>query len=361
MPDFVAGGGTLSIVADPAVVLVVLLAADAADPATQAVLPAVRRPLGEDAVVLVQQSETQRTDDEALALARQVHALSVVTLTWEDPAHSHVRLHLLLVEGPRRYDYNLAFEPGDQPGERGRAIGLAMTPVLTRAIAAAHSPGDASLTGPSQEQESVANDTALPASLGRGAAANPPPTALAGDRATPPSSAVRRGAFLAADVGSSASVGIGGNALGVGPTVGVRASVLGPLGLHVIGLARFGSVDALSATSATFGFGGGATWRVLRFGADPHALEVGGRVDVLATQIALSEDIGGTTVRRSRWLTAVDLLAEAAWPLGSHFELTGAVGGEIAAGTTAITVGGLPVDHIPVGRGVAELGVRIPF
>jgi hypothetical protein len=338
----------LSIVADPAVVLVILLAADAADPATQAVLPAVRRPLGEDTVVLVQQSDAQRTDDEALALARQVHALSVVTLTWEDPAHSHVRLRVLLVEGPRHYDYNLAFEPGDQPAERGRAIGLAMTPVLTRAIAAAHSPVDASRTGPAQAQESVANDAALPA-------------APAGDQAAPPSSAVLRGAFLAADLGSSASVGIGGNALGVGPTVGLRASLLGPLGLHVVGVARFGSVDALSASSATIGFGGGATWRAFRFGGDAHALEVGGRVDVLATQIALSEDMGGTTVRRSRWLTAVDLLAEAAWPLGNHFELTGAVGGEIADGTTAVTVGGTPVDHIPIGRGVVELGVRIPF
>ncbi len=124
--------------ADPAIVLVLLLAGDAGDPATQAILPAARRPLGEDTVVLVQQSETTPTDEEALALARQVHAMSAVSLAWEDPAHSRIRLRVFLVEGARRYDYELAFDPRDAPTERGRAIGLAMTPVLTRAIASAH-------------------------------------------------------------------------------------------------------------------------------------------------------------------------------------------------------------------------------
>jgi hypothetical protein len=167
--------------------------------------------------------------------------------------------------------------------------------------------------------------------------------------------------WLAADVASSVSVGIGGNALAVGPAVGLRASVLGPLALHGVGFARFGAVDAASASAATFGVGGGASWRLLRIGAHPHALDVGARVDVLAMQHALAEDAAGTTVRRSRWLTAVDLIAEVAWPLARHLDLAAGVGGELAAGPTAITVGGTPVDHIPVGRVVAELGVRVPF
>jgi hypothetical protein len=156
-------------------------------------------------------------------------------------------------------------------------------------------------------------------------------------------------------------VGIGGNALGLGPAIGARAYILGPLALHGVATARFGAIDAASASAATIGVGGGASFRALRLTGKGLNLEAGLRVDVLAMQIALAQDVGSTSVRRSRWLTAVDLLAEVALPLQSHFALIAAAGAEIAAGPTTVTVGGAPVDDIPMGRVVAELGVRIPF
>jgi hypothetical protein len=352
--------------ADSAIVLILLLAGDAADPATQAAISAVRRPLGEEAVVLVRPSETRPTDDEALALARQVHALSAVTVDWEDSARSRVRVRMQLADGARRYDYELAFKPEDQPAERGRAVGLALTPVLMRAISATHSAGASAQAaggppGHGTGQESTRESPAPPA-------LPPPPAAVPADSgsleaAGSPSPRAREPApsWFALDITSAGSVGIGGNALALGPALGARAYILGPLALHGVAVARFGAVDAASASAATIGMGGGASFRALRLSGKGLNLEAGLRVDVLAMQIALSQDVGSTSVRRSRWLTAVDFLAEVAWPLQSHFALMAAGGAEIAAGPTTVSVGGAPVDHIPTGRVVAELGVRIPF
>jgi hypothetical protein len=349
-------------VADPAIVLVLLLAGDAGDPATQAILPAARRPLGEDTVMLVQQSETTPTDEEAFALARQVHALSAVSLAWEDPAHTRVRLRVFLVEGARRYDYELAFDPRDAPAERGRAIGLAMTPVLTRAIASAHlSEPQAGPPDPAPGSAPTASplDAASLASATRSAYA--PSPAISSSDAPPRLPYGPTRSLLALDVMSSGTVGIGGNALAIGPMLGVRAFVVGPFALHVVGLARLGTVDAASASAATLGVGGGVAWRALRTGEGAHALALGARVDILAMQHALTQDDAGVTVRRSRWLTAFDVVAEGAWPLARHLDIVVGVGGEVASGPTEITVGGRPADHIPVGRGIAELGVHVPF
>jgi hypothetical protein len=347
----------LPTVTDPAIVLVLLLAGDAADPATQAILPAARRPLGEDTVLLVQQSETTPSDDQAIALARQVHALSAVSLAWEDPAHSRIRLHVFLVEGPRRYDYELAFDPHDDPAERGRAIGLAMTPVLTRAIASAHlaQASQSDVSPPASNGPTNTPSVAPPAPI----AALPRAIASSESSAWPPSGAT--GSRLAIELMSSGSVGIGGNALEGGPMLGARAVALGPVALHAMGVARFGSFEAASASATTLGVGGGAAWRLVRLGPGPRALALGARVDVLAMRHALAQNDGGVTVSRSRWLTAVDLIAEATWPLARRLELDVGVGGEIASGPTEVTVGGRPVDHIPAGRTIAELGVHVPF
>jgi hypothetical protein len=333
-------------VSDPAIVLVLLLASDAADPATQAVIPAMRRPLGDDTVVLVQQSDAPRADADALELAHHVHALSAVSLSWQDAAHTRVHVRVLLSKGGQRYDYDLAFRPEDQPLERGRAIGLAMTPVLTWAVGPTDAP-------PPAENRSATVPETLPATKQEPPVVEQPP-----EPPVVPSRGTRTFSF---DLAGSATVGIGGNALGAGPVAALRASVLGPFSLHATGGARFGAVSAASATAMTLGVGGGIAARIVRVGTPAHGLELGVRADVLALQIDLSEDAGGTSIRRSRWLTAVDVVAEAAWSLDPHFAITAGAGAEIAAGPTSVTVGGTPVDTIPVGRAVGELGVRIPF
>jgi hypothetical protein len=340
--------------ADPAIVLLLVLAGDAADPAMQAVVPAAQRPLGEGAVVVVHEIESPPSDEEALALAHDLHAVSAVSVVWEDPAHTRVRLRVILVDGPRRYDYELAFGPRDQPTERGRAIGLAMTPALTRAIAAGSPPENTprldsvQATPPSPQLSAVPNAPQVPV------------TTFPEHTATEPAHAPAYPLAFALDLAGSASVGIGGSALGVGPTLGARGYVLGPFALHVVGVARFGSVDSASASSSTLAVGAGVAWRVARLG-HREPVEWGLRVDVLGMQHALAQNDGGAVVRRSRWVTACDLVVEGAWSFTQHFGLEAAVGAELAAGTTAVTVGGATVDHIPVGRIVAELGVRSTF
>ena len=345
--------------ASPAIVLVILLAGDAADPATQAVLPAAKKPLGDDTVVLVQQTESPPSDEEAVALARQVHALSAVSLVWEDPAHSRIRVRVFLVDEAGRYDYELAFGPRDEPSERGRAIGLAMTPVLTRAIASARQAPNPAPPGAAVADAPPANPPA-PA---------PTPTIVVAGTVDPGASDAAGGALsartrapgVAFDVAGTASVGIGGNALGAGPSLGLRAYVLGPVGLHAVALGRFGAVDAAAASSFTLAAGGGLVWRIARLGTGSRPLELGLRADVLAMQIALEQDVAGASVRRARWMTAFDGVLEGAWSLASHFEVTAGVGAELVAGPTSVNVGGTTVDDIPVGRMVADLGVRIPF
>ena len=352
--------------ADPAIVLLILLAGDAADPATQAVLPAARRPLGEDAVVLVQQAESIPDNEEAFALARKVHALSAVSVAWEDRSHSRVRIRVYLVAGEQRHDYELVFDPKDEPGERGRAIGLAVTPVLTRAIAAARAADTAAVVGPPRDASPSPATTPRPLTSSMNPASPSvagPPTAAGTEREDttrkPPVSS--RGAWLSLDVGGAASAGIGGNALGAGPLLGLRATVVGAVAIHAVGMARLGEVEPASATSTTIAFGGGGAWRVVRIRSGNGPVDLGLRADVLAMQHALTQDAAGVTLRRARWLTATDLMIEGAWWVNDHLELAAGVGAEIATGPTAITVGGVQVDHIPVGRMLGELGVRIPF
>ena len=320
----------------------------------QAVVPAARRPLGEGAVVVVHELESPPSDDEALALAHDLHAVSAVSVVWEDPAHTHVRLRVFLVEGSRHYDYELAFGPQDQPAERGRAIGLAMTPALTRAIAAASPTESTALLDPAPAPP------ASPPPPGNPSATEAPVASLA-ERTTPePPRAPAHPLPFAIDLAASASVGIGGSALGAGPTFGLRGYVVGPVALHAVGVARFGAVDSASASSSTLAAGGGVAWRVARAGRG-EAVEWGLRFDVLGMQHTLAQNDGGAVIRRSRWVTACDLVVEGAWSLAPHFGIEAAAGAELAAGTTAVTVGGSTVDHIPAGRIVAELGVRSAF
>jgi hypothetical protein len=364
MPDRRAANSTAgaipcSVVPDPAVVLVILLAADAADPSTQAVLPAARRPLGDDTVVLVQQATSTPSDEDAVALARQVHATSAVSLDWEDPAHSRVRVRVFLVNEGGRYEYELVFRPHDDPSERGRAIGLAMTPVLTRAIASARRQLNAE---PSAAPPSSAPLAVTPAPQPPPAAAPlgvPDPAGGEGKAAVP--TARPHPARVALDVSGVASVGLGGNALGAGPSVGVRAYLLGPVGVHAIAWARFGAVDAASASSSTLAAGGGLVWRIARFGGHSRPLEVGVRADALAMEVALTQGTAGMAVRRARWLTAFDAVLEGACSIASHFDVTAGVGAELVAGPTSVRVGRTTVDDIPLGRMVADLGVRLQF
>jgi hypothetical protein len=338
-------------VADPAIVLLILLAGDAADPATQAVVPAVRRPLGDRAVVLVQQTESPPSDAEALAIARNAHAVSAASLEWEDPARSRVRLRVLRVQGPERYEYELTFGATDAPDQRGRAAGLALAPLLVQALAGAPSTTPAGETGGTPAGAAAPS----PPTTEREVPPAPPPAASS----PAPASEARRRFRL--DTGATGSVGLGGSALGAGPFLGLECFVLGPLSLRALAFGRFGEVSAASAFSSAAAVGGGAGWQFARLGSGIHELELSVSADVLAMQHALVRRANGATVARDRWVTAVEATFDGAFRVSTSYELFVNLGAEVAAGPTVIAVGGVSLDHIPVVRVVGGLGVRVRF
>jgi hypothetical protein len=156
------------------------------------------------------------------------------------------------------------------------------------------------------------------------------------------------------------SVGIGGNALGAGPSLAVRGRVWGPFAVRAFGTARFGEIDAASVMSSAIAGGGGVAWSVAHVGPSGR-----GRVDfevcadAMAMQLAVWKRADGA--RRDRWLTAFDARLEIAWAVSTPVALLATFGPELLDGSTAVTVGGATVDHIPALRVVGELGVRAPF
>ena len=335
--------------ADPVIVLLVLLAADAQDPATQAVAAAARRAIGQDGVVLVQETDTLPQDEDALALGRTVHAASVAEIVWENTARSRVRLHVYVPERASWSDRELVFETWDAPGERGRALGLTLATVLGQAREEAA----IMVETPVPPAEAPPPPVVAPPELTAPRGASPPP-----DAAPPPPRARRR--FLAIDGTAIAGTGIGGSALGAGPSIAARVYVLDDLALRGVGAIRFGSLDTAAASSTTTALGGGVSFRALRT-SGVWPLELGVRADLLAVEQLVAREALGSTLRRSRWITAADVYVEGAWRLGEPISLVAAVGAEVAFGSTDVTVGGQSVAHIPPGRVLVELGVRVHF
>jgi hypothetical protein len=331
--------------ASPAVVLLIVLAGDAGDPATEAVVPALRRPLGEGTVVLVQQAESPPTDSEAIELARRAHAVSTATLAWEGTTHDRAHLRVLRVEHPARYQYDLVFGPADAPAERGRAAGLALAPLVMQTLAAER--GSPSSQPGAEPAAAAPEPVAAPAH----------PAEPAGGRGSAPPD--RR---FALDLAAMGSVGIGGSALGAGPSLALRARVWGPFAVRAIGIARFGEIEAASATASAIAGGGGVAWRFGQVGPSGRGrIDFALGADVMAMQLAVWSTTDGATARRDRWITAFDARLEVAWAVSTPVALFATFGPELLAGSTAVTVGGATVDHIPALRVVGELGVRAPF
>jgi hypothetical protein len=268
-----------------------------------------------------------------------------VSIVWADAAHRRVHLRVFVVDQAQRYDYDLAFAAGDEPAERGRAIGLALTPVLARALVPAPAAA-ASATG--SMSTPLGSDPSRPLDRAPGSTST---ESTAQSVARPP---------FAIDIAASGSVGIGGNALGVGPSIGLRRDIIESIAAHATATARFGPESPADAASFDVAVGGGVAVRIARIGRG-RPIEVGARADLLAKELTVVQSLGGGSIRRSRWLTAADLVLEGAWPLTGSIDVAAAAGAEITAGSTAVTVGGTTVDHIPVGRGIAELGVRYRF
>jgi hypothetical protein len=289
-------------------------------PAMAALTRAAESVLGPESHIVFHERQRALGDDEAIALADQMRASMVVSVTWSsDQSRAHVHVHF--AERPGWLERDVSFAPLDPATERGRTLGFEIATMVPDVSPAQAPP------------------------------APPPPVAKPEERPLVPIAA--RPSAWAVDLNGTGAVG--GDATGYGIGAGARWSFVPNAFVRAGGAVRFGRVLPADATSTTWvpaiGVGyvsAGASSRV-RFGA---------RVDGLAMFTELART--SPAEARGRWTPGVDLLTEievAASPVA----ITAAAGAEYAFGSTAVRLGETEATTLPRLRLLAELGLRLHF
>jgi hypothetical protein len=324
-----------------ALVVVILVAAnDARDPATTAMTATTQEALGPDAIVVVREVEAMPPDDEAERLEGTLHAEAVVEVTWPGAAHdrAHLRVHTAAASPPWA-ERDLAFAPVDAPAERGRTIAFTVAAMLP-------APG-------TSDEPRPPSATPVPA----------PPVPPPADVAAPPLSSPRleprpRAAF---DFAASGALGVRGNAGGLGGEIGARWSPLRSIWLVGFASAMLGDMEVAQATSRSIRLAAGAAWEPLPAGpAQPFGL---GLVASLgACRHALTRTVvGAAPVNDARWIGVGQLRVELTWWFLRQTALVSSFGAELAFGATRVRVDGRTAETIPLFRGLISLGVRSQF
>jgi hypothetical protein len=302
--------------------LVLIASGEPSDPSAVAMARAARQALGADTEVIVRPFAPGAGDDEALAIARTVHADAVVALTWREADRRRVTLHVHADPGDRWIDRDIGFDASDADSERGRTIGFTVASMI-----------------PERE----------------GAPPRPSPALADAAPEAPPAAAARKRFMVdAAFVGSA---GIAGYAGGVGGSLHARWAFAPRFALRVGGSARAGEVHPAEATSIVMSGAIGAAWLALPpTGSRP--LGLGLRADFLLLRHAIDRADEGA---QARWMPGADLALEGSLRLADSFFLIAAGGGELAFGATDIFVLGRNVAAIPPARVIFEAGFRAEF
>lgn len=293
------------------VVLVFVASNELHTPATDAMVASTRAAIG-GGVVLVQ--EGAPPDSEALGTGEALHADTVVEVTWTAD-HRIAHLHAHARGQPKWIDRDLSFAAVDDPGERGRAVGLAIA-----AIVPPEQPPPPPSTSPSATTSLHASvDAAIQGALGS----------------------------------SEAAGGLGGLVafrLGIGDYWTLRAHIG----------ARFGDIDDGDKDyplSIVHG-GLGASVEAIHEGRFALAVQMDG---MIVRQSVARPRVEGGYEQHARWVPAADLLLDGSWSLGPRMSLFSAIGGEISFGETRVVVGNEELDSLSRFRGIMLLGVRLRF
>jgi hypothetical protein len=313
------------------VVVILLTAGDASDPAAPALVAAAEQALEPGTVVVVRETQTPATDDQAVAVADALRADAVAVVTWTDGERPAARIHLRARTRPRWVDRELAFRAADAPAERGRAAGFALASMVP-----------------------------LPAP---GAEPFPPPGPPAAAAAPPAQDTKKPSISTFSDRGEiallgAASAGLGGSAAaaGFGVELRLRASFL--VGIRGGVSARFGSVAEAEASSRAVKLDVGPVLALVR----TPSWSLGPRLDLGAVHHAVQRPTAaGFESTASRWIPATTTQLDARWTPTSGMVVGAAIGLEIAFGEARVLVDGRPVALIPPVRTVAELGVGLRF
>jgi hypothetical protein len=289
--------------ANPAIVVILIAAADAQDPSTAALTRAARDALGPEAVVVLHEVETIPKETEAAAIGTKLHANAVASVTWTlaDRRRAHIRV-IVTADG-RTLDRDVDFAPGDAESERGRTLGLTIVAMVP-------------------EQPSPPPSPAPPA---------PPKTP---DIIAMPAREPRVG-FDVFGLTTSGPFGLGGGIAGrflTFPSPRLAASLR--------------SATIADATLRTID---------LTLGIAPPLFEgLGPRIEIGITQ----QSVTMHGEERSRFVGHARVLGEGAWWTTRAIGVGIAAGLEVAFGETRVLLGEMPVASIPRARFIFEISLR---
>jgi hypothetical protein len=310
----------------PSVVIVWVLAAELASPATAAMQASATEALGNA-------TEVRIVDEQPTAAGAPLDgAAGLVKVTWIGDAHERAHLSCYLPRVGRWVEREVPFDASDPEHERGRALGYLLASILV--------------------EQGALRTAAPPAVL---------PRTLRGEAARSPAV----GPVLGSSV-SFGSVSFGAEGSGPGPStgfggyLGAGVSILDGVAFGGSVRARFGEVPEAQATTRYLAAGPELTWNWLPR-SSPWALGLrsGAFVSYLAISHLSDDDV--TADKKGRWLVASELLLHAGFraaPKGGVFADAGVVA---LSGRTELDVRHEVVAVWPLASPLLRLGVEMLY
>jgi len=315
---------------------------------TDAMSGAVAEALG-PATSLVLRTSRDPSDEEALAVERELGAAAVARVVWDGPDQTVGVLRAHLHSSDRWFERRVSFSRADSRAERGRTLGFAFASLLlmAREEAQASPPPRAGAPTPG----STASVEVSPPGTAAAAA-----TAALPAPAAPVSAAERA---LAIEVAALAATGIGGPAQGLGAALHAEWAVRGRFFARAGATVRAGPVPGLDGDDTLAVLGAGVAFRPRVPQAEKRAFGLGFTLEALGVYQDLSHRTGGgSTSHEGRLRAGMNGGVEGSWSIRRALDLFAAVGAEVVFGTTDVSVAGRHVATIPAFRPTALAGLR---
>jgi hypothetical protein len=311
---------------------------------TDAMTGAVAEALG-PATSLVLRTTPATSDDQALAVERELGAAAVARVVWDGPDQTVGVLRAHLHSSDRWFERRVSFSTADSRAERGRTLGFAFASLLLMAQEEAQAippPRPVPST-----RSSLEASPGTPASVVKAAAPA---------EASPVSASERT---LAIELAALVATGIGGPAEGLGAALHAEWAVHGRFFARAGAMVRAGPVPGLDGEDALAVVGAGVAFRPRVPQAGKGAFGLGFTLEALGLYQDLSHrTAGGSTLHEGRLQAGMSGGVEGSWSISHALDLFAGLGGEVVFGTTEVTVAGRHVASIPAFRPTALAGLR---
>jgi hypothetical protein len=373
-------------VAGPLVLILLVTAADSADPVTRGIAAAARSALGPDARVVLRNCPGPPNDQQALDLEASEHADAVAELRWPQAHHREAALRMHVASTNAWIDRRVDFHRADADAERERTLAFAMVAILPEppgssnlggndADAGTASGANATHRGDSANEDDETEMPPAPGARDAGGDAGGGGTGTRGAEAIPagrqnssgpaPDSVPAATPTVPSSMGLEVLVvdaaGDGEGAQEIGGAGAFEWFVWRNVSVRVGGSVRDTSLDAASGDLLkVVGSAGLALhpWRTTK--AHPFGASV--RIDYLLLYERLSpvEPPGQNVPARDAVQSGCDAMLDGSWLFAPSVEAIGGAGIEAFA-PTSIVEGGARIASLPVARAVFEGGLRLRF